>query len=49
MIINTHYHSDHVGGNHHFQDKYIKLRLRLINGMQTLLIYVGMNPVVQSG
>lgn len=22
LIVNTHYHSDHVGGNHHFQQRY---------------------------
>lgn len=31
LIVNTHYHSDHVGGNFHFQ-KSMVLRLLLING-----------------
>lgn len=31
LIVNTHYHSDHVGGNFHFQ-KITVLGLRLTNG-----------------
>ncbi|MCM3653636.1 MBL fold metallo-hydrolase [Metabacillus litoralis] len=31
LIVNTHYHSDHFGGNYHLQ-KIMVLRLLLING-----------------